>query len=485
MPSDSIVGFLQQVRSQRLLFPEQIEQLVQEPDWPQEGLERLCQYLLERGVLTRYQAEALLQGRGQELNLGGYPVLEEVGLCRGGSVYKVLHPTLRLPLFLRRLKADEATLGEPVDIFYQRARQWGMWQHPHVVSALDVGRTDDDIFIVLDPLSDHANVETLTVELGGPMPGPVFQEMARALASVLRSLHEQGGVHGSICPAHVVLGPLREKGQPDGSRRRRPASDATIKLTEVGILPRLPAVRQQPPEQQLLAYLPPEFLQDTTPTPAADVYALGATWYFLLTARAPFKGQDAAALIEAIAQAPLKPLTRLRPDIPGELATLVERMLARDPAQRPTAVEVERSLTSETPASLQTAPAPMAKEVPALAPTADSMSSRQLPVAVPVGASSASSEPVADWSEAWSSHVTATAAQPTPPRRARPITDEERARSRRMLLLGGLLHLTAVALLLLWIFGAFTSSPEPEPTPPQKKENKIPPKTRPRNSQVG
>jgi hypothetical protein len=75
MPSDSIVGFLQQVRSQQLLFPEQIEQLAQEPGWPEQGLERLCQYLLERGVLTRYQAEALLEGRGQELNLGGYPVL--------------------------------------------------------------------------------------------------------------------------------------------------------------------------------------------------------------------------------------------------------------------------------------------------------------------------------------------------------------------------------------------------------------------------
>jgi hypothetical protein len=54
-----------------------------------------------------------------------------------------------------------------------------------------------------------------------------------------------------------------------------------------------------------------------------------------------------------------------------------------------------------------------------------------------------------------------------------------------MLLLGALLHLTAVTLLLLWIFGAFTSSPEPEPSPPPKKENKMPPKNRPRNMQVG
>jgi serine/threonine protein kinase len=485
MPSDSIVGFLQQVRSQQLLFPEQIEKLVQEPDWPQEGLERLCQYLLERGILTRYQAEALLQGRGQELNLGGYPVLEAIGPCPGGTVYKVLHPTLRLPLLLRRLRADEASLGEPAEAFFERVRQWGMWQHPHVVAALDVGRTDDDIYIVLDPLGDHADVETLTVELGGPMPGPVFQEMGRALASVLRSLHEQGGTHGRICPAHLVLGPLREKVRPDGSRSRRPASDATIKLTELGLLPRLPPVRQQPPPRQYLAYLPPEFFDDPTPTPAADIYALGATLYFLLTARPPFKGDDPATLMEAIAQAPLKPLARLRPDIPGEISALVERMLAREPGQRPTAAEVEQSLTSQTSVPSRSGSLPLADDLPESAPLAESVSSRHLPVAVPVQSSSVSPEPAADWSEAWSCHMAATAATEPPQRRARPITDAERARSRRMLLLGGLLHLTAVTLLLLWIFGAFTSSPEPEPTPPQKKENKIPPKTRPRNPQVG
>jgi hypothetical protein len=486
MPSDSIVGFLQQVRSQRLLFPEQIEQLAQEPGWPEQGLERLCQYLLERGVLTRYQAEALLEGRGQELNLGGYPVLEQLGSYRGGMVYKVLHPTLRIPLILRRWKAEEATLGEPVDRFFQRARQWGMWKHPHVVPAVDVTRSDEDIFIVLDPLHDHADVETLTAELGGPMPVPVFQEVAYALATVLRELHEQGGVHGGICPRHVVLGPLREKVQPDGSRRRRPASDATAKWTEVGTLPRWPPIRQQPPEQHLLAYLPPEFLEDTTPTPAADIYGLGATLYFLLTARAPVKGEDPTALLEALAHASPKPLTRLRPDLPAEVAALVERMLAREPAQRPTAVEVERSLRPAATASRQAAAtAPLAEELPQSAPAASQAGSHHLPVAIPVSSSTGHSEPAVDWSEAWSVSVNSSATPAASPRRARSITPEERAYSRRMLLLGALLHLTAVTLLLLWIFGAFTSSPEPEPSPPPKKENKMPPKNRPRNMQVG
>ncbi|MCS7020936.1 MAG: protein kinase [Gemmataceae bacterium] len=492
MPSDSIAGFLHQAQSQRLLFPEQIERLLQEPDWPQQGLEQFCEYLLERGVLTPYQAQALREGRGHELNVGGYPVIEALGPCPGGHAFKVLHPTLRLPLVMRRIRWEDAQLGEPAEVFFQRLRRWGQWQHPHVVAALDIGRTDDEIFIVLDPLADHADVQTLTAELGGPMPAPLAVDVLRALAATLRLLHEQGGCHGAICPAHLLLGPLRDKTLPDGSHRRRPSRDATIKLAELGLLPRLAPIRQQPPPLDRLAYLPPECLDDPSPTAAGDVYALGATLYFLLTARPPFKGDTPQAIIDAISTAPLKPLARLRPDAPEPLATLVERMLERDPVRRPSAAEVEQVAaelsTIVAPAISSQGPLPespphaaaslppatdLADEAP---PVAEPVSGRHLPVAIPVSAAPA--DRTSDWNETWSGHLAATAGQ-APPRRARPLTDQERARSRRLFILGGLLHLTAVTLLLLWIFGAFSSSPAPEPDPAPKKEQKNqPPKTK-------
>lgn len=483
MPSDSIAGFLDRARSHRLLFPEQIEQLIREPDLPQEGLERLCQYLLERGVLTPYQAEALQEGRGEELNIGGYPVMDRLGPCPGGTAYRVLHPALRLPLILRRIRWDEALLRGPAETFFERARRWGMWRHPLVISAMEVGRSDDDIFIILDPMADHADVETLSAELGGPMPGPLALETLRGLASVLCEVHGQGGVHGGICPAFLLLGPLKDKELPDGTRRRRPARDATVKLAELGLLPQLPPARQQPPELRRLAYLPPEMLDEPTPTPAADLYALGASLYFLLTARPPFKGQTPDELMQAITTAPLKPLARLRPDLPTEFVVLIERLLSRDPAARPSAAETEQMAMQIARDWGQTAAEPpMAEEVPEAVPAAEPASNRRLPVAVPVSAAAA--EAPADWSETWSAHLTASAAQPVPQRRVRPITDEERLRSRRLLLLGGLLHLTAITLLLLWLFGAFsgTREPEPSPPPPEKKSNPIKPRPRPQNA---
>lgn len=98
MPSDSIAGFLDRAQASRVLFPEQVEQLIRQPDIPHSNLSSLCGYLLSRGVLTKYQADALREGRGHELSFAGYPVLDVIGPCRGGTAYQALHPSLRTPV---------------------------------------------------------------------------------------------------------------------------------------------------------------------------------------------------------------------------------------------------------------------------------------------------------------------------------------------------------------------------------------------------
>ena len=65
MPSDSIAGFLDRAQASRVLFPEQVEQLIRQPDIPQSDLAALCSYLLVRGVLTQFQADAIRE-RGEE-----------------------------------------------------------------------------------------------------------------------------------------------------------------------------------------------------------------------------------------------------------------------------------------------------------------------------------------------------------------------------------------------------------------------------------
>src|ERR1700760_2683369 len=103
MPSDSVAGFLARAQASRVLFPEQVEQLIRQPDIPQSDLAALCSYLLVRGVLTQFQADSIRDGRGHDLNFAGYPVIDVIGPCPYGTAYRALHPALRTPLVLRRL----------------------------------------------------------------------------------------------------------------------------------------------------------------------------------------------------------------------------------------------------------------------------------------------------------------------------------------------------------------------------------------------
>src|SRR5471032_1145915 len=98
MPSESIASFLDLARENRILQPEDVDAIYRQPDVPQHNLAALCDFLQLRGVLTRYQSDAIRSGKGYELNFAGYPILEEIGPCPGGTAYKGTHPSLRTPV---------------------------------------------------------------------------------------------------------------------------------------------------------------------------------------------------------------------------------------------------------------------------------------------------------------------------------------------------------------------------------------------------
>jgi len=123
MPSDSVTSFLDRARASRLLPPDQVDDLIRRPDVPQEDLAAVCGFLQARGVLTGYQADLILAGRTDELTFAGYPVVGELGPCPGGTAYRALHPSLRTPVILRRLRPDVAGPAGDVAAFVRRAQE--------------------------------------------------------------------------------------------------------------------------------------------------------------------------------------------------------------------------------------------------------------------------------------------------------------------------------------------------------------------------
>jgi serine/threonine protein kinase len=457
MPSDSVAGFLNHAQASRVLFPEQVEQLYRQPDLPHSDLASLCAYLLSRGVLTQYQADAIREARTADLTFAGYPILNRLGPCPGGVAYQALHPSLRTPLVLRRVQLNWLLPDDTPAAFLARARGVGMLTHPHVIQLLDVGVDREELYLVLDQPNDAVDLDQLTREIGGAMPGFLAAEYGSAVASALRLAHERGGVHGDVRPANLWVSPLVTKPGEDGSPRRRPAPHAVVRLAELGLVPfrRYPAVVNQPPA--VLAYLAPERLAGAEPDSRTDIYGLGVTLYFLLAGRPPFLAQEPSELLNSIRFIDPDPLASLRPDLPADLTQLVTQMLHKQPEKRPlTMADVEQGLRPFCRAN------PVRTEVVPEAQPASSISSRVAAVV-----------PMADSTEDWTGHsdtFAMTGVESGP--RSRPVSQQERGRGRLLLLLGGLLHLTAITLLIAWAVGAFDATPQPPPpeSKPTRKE---------------
>jgi serine/threonine protein kinase len=485
MPSDSIAGFLDRAQASRVLFPEQVEQLIRQPDIPQSDLTELCSYLLARNVLTQFQADAIRAGRAHELSFGGYPVIDVIGPCPGGTAYRVLHPSLRTPLVLRRFTPGAFAPADTPAAVVHRAKTFGTILHPNLHPLVDAGAVEGQAYVVLDQLANSTDLGSLLAEVGGAMPGFLAAEYGWCVASALRAVHERGGWHGAVRPGLLFVGPLVIKTKEDGTARRRPAPSAVVKLGETGLTPvALPAAVSAPP-MDVLAYLPPERVDGKTFDAAGDIYGLGACLYLLLTGRAPFSGESPADLIRKLRAVEPAPLAALRPTEPPELTALVMKMLAKRPEDRPRTAADACAALAPFCRSGTIPTAPQASALPQAVPV--SLGSTPAPVAtlIPVAqehADEARPEPD-DWgvqADPFADAQAASAADTSQPRR-RELTKADKAKSRIWIAVGLCLHMSAVGLIVAYALGAFDSTPEPPSTPDVKeKKNTDTPPARPK-----
>lgn len=502
MPSESVAGFLDRAQASRVLFPEQIEQLIREPDIPQADLAALCTYFLARGVITQFQADALCEGRGAELSFAGYPILDPLGSCPGGQTYRVLHPSLRTPLVLRKFDRGAFQPADDAAAVAERARTFGTIAHTNIAPVLDAGVVNGQAYAVLDQPPDAADLGSLLKEVGGAMPAFLAAEYGWSLASALRAVHERGGWHGEVRPGLLTVSPVSTKAGTDGTVKRRPAPNAIVKLAETGLIPKRPpavptalpiaigpeeipsADAGELPPTDVLAFLPPERIDAGVYEPSGDVYGLGASLYFLLAGRAPFAAETPEALLNKIRSSEPVPLGPLRPDVPADLVAIVMKMMAKKPSDRPhTAADVCEALAPFCrPGSLPSTP----RAVSGANPNA-------VPVLVPHAAPAATDHAVAEEyvaepeEEAWGVNSNAFAdaqhasnTDATPRKRRGELTDADKRRAKMWMVVGLCLHLTAVGLVIAWAAGAFNSPPPVvKPKDDDDDNNKKPPTKQP------
>ncbi len=262
-----------------------------------------------------------------------YRVLERLGAGGMGVVYRATHRVMNRAVALKVIHRRLSDRPDFVEQFRREVQAVALLAHPNIVTAHDADRAGDLHFLVME------QVEGITLdrlaERDGPLPIQLACECVRQTALGLQHAHERGMVHRDVKPGNIILTPTMTAKVLDFGLARLAADEVTAETASGS------ALLVGTPD-----YVAPEQARDPGAANAsADVYGLGCTLYFLLTGQPPFPGGTVLQKLLAHQDRPPQSATGLRPDVPRPLAGLIERMLAKNPAERPpTAAAVAEEL---------------------------------------------------------------------------------------------------------------------------------------------
>ncbi len=287
--------------------------------------------LIQAGILTPFQARLILQGKHKGFKLGPYRILNQIGAGGTGVVYLAEHAALRRRVALKVLPGKQALDPANVARFYKEARAAATLDHPNIVHAYDVACDKGTHFLVLEYIDGDTLDRLLAVR--GRLPVGEAVSYAVQAAAGLQHAHEKGVAHRDIKPANLLVG-----------------RDGIVKVLDLGLAEFFEdsgtkLARSVGDVMGTTDYVAPEQLRDCAAADhRADIYNLGATLYHLLTGRPPFVGTTAAKML-AHQLSVARPARQLCGEVPEGLSVAVERMLAKDPADRyQTAAEVVQVL---------------------------------------------------------------------------------------------------------------------------------------------
>jgi serine/threonine protein kinase len=321
-----------------------------------EAPDRLAAALVHEGLLTDFQAGQLLKGRWRGFVVNGkYKLLELLGAGGMGTVYLCEHTGMHRRVALKVLPPHKADDPATVDRFCREARAAAALDHPNIVRAHDLDFDGKQHFLVMEYV-DGCSLHYL-VKKHGPLDVFRAAQYVGQAALGLEHAHEQGLVHRDIKPANLLVDrggtvKILDLGL---ARFFNDAADNLTKLHEEGLV-------------GTVDYLAPEQALDSHVDIRADIYSLGMTFYYLLAGHHPFHdGTSAQKLLWHQTRQP-RPVRAVRPEVPGELAAILERMIAKDLRRRyQTPAEVLEALAPWLAAPV---PPPSAEEMPRLSPAA-------------------------------------------------------------------------------------------------------------------
>ncbi|HEX7185152.1 MAG TPA: protein kinase [Thermoanaerobaculia bacterium] len=263
--------------------------------------------------------------------IGPYRLIEPLGSGGMGTVCRAWDERLKRPVALKRILPTGAQNPKLLERFRREAEAVARLNHPAIVHIYDIVETEDGDWIVME-LVNGRTLQALLRE--GPLEPQCAARLGREIAEGLAEAHAQGFIHRDLKAPNVMV-----------------TSAGRAKILDFGV-----AKQIQPEAQETTLSAPglvigtsyamsPEQAMGLPLDARSDLFSLGSLLYEMVTGVAPFRAETAQATLARVCSFRQRPASALRPDVPQELSNLIDRLLEKDPVDRPTsAVEVAESL---------------------------------------------------------------------------------------------------------------------------------------------
>ena len=249
----------------------------------------------------------------------GYEVQAILGRGGMGVVYKARDLRLNRPVALKMLLAGSHSRPEEIERFLRGAEAKASLRHSNIVQVHDVGDLDGRSYCIMEYVEGGNLAQKIS---GVPLPARHAAELLTSLAEAVQAAHQGGIIHRDLKPANVLL-----------------TAEGTLKVTDFGLARRMDdpsGLTQSGATLGTPSYMAPEQAEGKTHAigPAADIYALGAILYEMLTGRPPFQAATSSATLQQIISEDPVPPSRLNSQVPRDLETICLKCLQKEPQRR-------------------------------------------------------------------------------------------------------------------------------------------------------
>jgi len=310
--------FLSQLSSSGIVPEEKLKVVVSKKASFADG-EALARDMIKSRLLTKFQAEQILGGKGKSLTMGKYQILEKIGAGGMGQVYKAFHSSTERIVAIKVILGQGKINSEVVKRFEREVKAAAKLVHSNIITVFDADQADGRIFMVMEYIKGD-DLGGLLRKKGQLSVSEVVDYILQA-ARGLKYAHDHGVIHRDIKPGNILVD-----------------SSGNVKIVDMG----LAKLENQGDEKTISMLTAPAAIMGTVDFMSpeqgfssknvdarADIYSLGATLFFLLARKVMFPGDSAFEKLLAHRESPIPSLSNSRAGITPDLEIAFTKMVAK------------------------------------------------------------------------------------------------------------------------------------------------------------